>query len=90
MGEAHFSRRVTDNQIAHMLALLTQVAIAPERLEQKTPWRTRDTRDDYLLAYGVMYDLDFLVTGDKDLLTIGRFRQLDIVTPAEFLAATSR
>jgi uncharacterized protein len=87
--KAYFRRRVTDNQVARLLALLMQAGIVPERFEQESTWRTRDTRDDYLLAYGVMYDLDFLVTGNKDLLTIGRFRQLDIVTPAAFLAATS-
>jgi putative PIN family toxin of toxin-antitoxin system len=85
--KAYFRLRVTDTQVTQLLTLLMRVATVPERLEDQISLRTRDSRDDYLLAYAVMYDIDFLVTGDKDLLTIGRFRQLHIVTPAEFLVA---
>lgn len=48
------------------------------------PVVTRDRKDDYLLAYALLGAADYLVTGDKDLLSLGQMDQLRIVRPAEF------
>jgi len=46
----------------------------------------RDPKDNMLLDCALASKADFLVTGDKDLLDIGRFRQTRILSVAEFLA----
>ncbi|MGL4942451.1 MAG: putative toxin-antitoxin system toxin component, PIN family [Thermoguttaceae bacterium] len=44
----------------------------------------RDPKDDFLLALCKSGDADYLITGDKDLLAIGKFGETRIVTVAEF------
>jgi putative PIN family toxin of toxin-antitoxin system len=44
----------------------------------------RDPKDDFLLALAVNSSADYLVTGDKDLLNIGKIGQTAIVSIDEF------
>ena len=53
-----------------------------ERTEGATP----DPGDEMILECGVAAEAQLIVTGDKKhLLPLGRFREIDIITPAEFL-----
>ncbi|HUH34026.1 MAG TPA: putative toxin-antitoxin system toxin component, PIN family [Daejeonella sp.] len=45
----------------------------------------RGPKDDFLLALAKDGKADYLITGDKDLLSIGRFEQTSILTISEFL-----
>lgn len=45
----------------------------------------RDSKDDFLLALSKDGKANFLITGDKDLLSIARFRKTDIVTFKQFI-----
>lgn len=45
---------------------------------------SRDLKDDYLIAYGVVNEADYLITGDQDLLVLQRVGELEIGTPARF------
>lgn len=45
---------------------------------------SRDPDDDVVLATAVAGDCRCLVTGDKDLLVLKRFRKIPIMSPAEF------
>jgi len=60
---------------------LTEV-IAPQPLAQPV---CRDPDDDAVLALGIAANADFIVSGDKDLLTLKDFQGIPIVTPAEAL-----
>ncbi|MFN2378128.1 MAG: putative toxin-antitoxin system toxin component, PIN family [Candidatus Binatia bacterium] len=44
----------------------------------------RDPDDDQVLAAALADGCDCIVTGDKDLLVLERFRGIPIVTPTEF------
>ena len=46
---------------------------------------SRDPNDDYLLTFSKHYNLDYLVTGDKDLLVLKSYGQTQILTFAEFI-----
>ena len=46
----------------------------------------RDPNDDMILATAVAARADFLVTRDRDLLTLDRYGGIAIVTPEAFLA----
>jgi putative PIN family toxin of toxin-antitoxin system len=45
----------------------------------------RDSKDDFLLALSKDGKANFLITGDKDLLSIACFRKTDIVTFKQFI-----
>lgn len=45
----------------------------------------RDPKDDFLLALARDGKANYLITGDKDLLSIGKFEQTNILTITEFL-----
>lgn len=44
----------------------------------------RDPDDDAILCTAVAGNADCIVTGDNDLLIIGRFQGVDIISPSEF------
>gem|GEM_PF-4285745 len=45
----------------------------------------RDPDDDYLIAHGLMFDVDYIVTGDMAVRLLSQVGNLRIVTPAEFI-----
>lgn len=45
----------------------------------------RDPADDQVLETAVVGKCDFLITGDKDLLSLEKYSQIKIVTPAQFM-----
>jgi uncharacterized protein len=65
------------NEMAAMTELLPP-------LEEVTAY-SRDPKDDYLVEYGVVNEADFLITGDLDLLVLGRVGTLQIVKPSQFV-----
>ena len=50
---------------------------------------SRDADDDVVLATAVVAGADLIVTGDQDLLVVGRYEGIDIVSPREFLTRLS-
>ena len=46
----------------------------------------RDPADNQVLETAVVGKCDYLVTRDKDLLSVGNYNQVQIVTPHQFLA----
>lgn len=46
---------------------------------------TRDPKDDAVLACAVAGAADLIVSGDQDLLVLGRYRDIPIITPQQFL-----
>ncbi len=45
----------------------------------------RDPKDNPVLECAVVGKVDFIVTGDKDLLSLKSFRKIPIITPRKFL-----
>jgi len=45
----------------------------------------RDPKDNVVLECAVAGKADFIVTGDKDLLALKRFRKTSIISPRQFL-----
>ena len=46
---------------------------------------SRDPKDDYLVEYGFVNQVDYLITGDLDLLVLGRVGTLQIVKLSKFV-----
>ena len=51
----------------------------------KLPWEFKDVKDHFLLDLAVYSKADFLVTGDKKLLSLTLVGQCAVVSPTEFL-----
>jgi uncharacterized protein len=76
-----FKRQAEDVGRAVELLLARMTVVAPAPLESPV---CRDADDDQVLAAAVAGGCDCIVTGDKDLLVIGRYAEIDIVSPADF------
>src|SRR3989344_6262319 len=48
-------------------------------------FKLRDPADNQILETAVVGKCSWIITGDKDLLTIKKFEQIKIVTPNQFL-----
>jgi len=54
-------------------------------LKTNTKGKTRDEKDDFLLALAFDGNADYLVTGDKDLLVLGHFESTQMITLRYFM-----
>lgn len=82
----HLSRYITPDAVESLISLLRIIAdVAPEP-DDPIEIRTRDVKDDYLIAHTLRTGADYLVTGDKDLLEFEHDLGFEIVNPAEFVA----
>jgi len=50
----------------------------------------RDPKDDFILECATIVQADYIVTGDKDLLSLEHFGSTQIVTPHQFLDIAAR
>jgi putative PIN family toxin of toxin-antitoxin system len=53
---------------------------------QSLPGVTRDPKDDPVVACAVEGGAEFIVSGDRDLLVLGVYQGVRMMTPREFLA----
>lgn len=67
--------------------VVASLALLSDRIELSgVTWRaSRDPEDDSFLACAVQGQADVVVTGDKDLLTLGTFQGIRILTAQAFL-----
>lgn len=86
-SKPRLARRIPLRELELFKDLLTQFSEHITALEEPFPAVTRDRNDDYLLAYAQIAAADYLVTGDKDLLSLeGQLAGFKIVTPSQFAA----
>ena len=50
----------------------------------------RDPKDNKFLELAICGKADFIITGDDDLLDLDPFRELRIITPRDFLEASTQ
>lgn len=82
-NKRYFRERVPQELIANFIQQMTVLTDFVSPLEQ-IPAFSRDPDDDYLIAYGLLNDVDYLVTADLDLLVLKQVEQLKIVRPKAF------
>ncbi|EOZ97096.1 hypothetical protein A33Q_2014 [Indibacter alkaliphilus LW1] len=67
--------------------LLTQIETFGELIQVESKINEcRDPKDNFLLSLSVDGKADFLVTGDSDLLVLGKIEKTKIVSWAEFIS----
>ncbi len=78
-GKFGFTRKET-REVAALLRGKTEM-VEPVTLDQPV---CRDPDDDVVLATALAGACDCIITGDKDLLVLERFRQIPILAPGNF------
>ena len=84
-SKPYLAERILREEVEALFELLGQVAETMPTITEEIPPVSRDPKDDYLLAYGLVGGADYLVTGDEDLLTLGSVEEMTIVSPREFV-----
>lgn len=81
------SDRIPVKDLQEVVIILQEFGETIPRIDQPIPEMTRDPKDDYLLAYALIGDADYLVTGDKDLLVLrDTITEFLIINPRQFSA----
>ena len=88
--KSYLASRIRADQLDRLLERIRLLAIIPPSLELPNTSYVSDRKDDYLIAYGLLYNCEYLVTGDGVLLALKRLRGLTIVDPAEFWSIVER
>lgn len=68
---------------AILAALLATAEIAPGQVE--LPGVTRDPKDDAVVACAKEGQAGYIVSGDRDLLDLGYYEDIQVVTPQQFV-----
>ena len=85
-GKRRLVKRIPPEELTTFIAVLEEFGEEVGEISDPIPMVTRDPKDDYLLAYALVGEADYLVTGDKDLLELqGQITGLEILTPAQFI-----
>jgi uncharacterized protein len=82
---AYLSSRISPAGVAVLIDALHAIGTVPPPMDapQEHP-STRDADDDYLIGQALLHGVDYLITGDKDLLVLGQVENLSILSPAQF------
>jgi putative PIN family toxin of toxin-antitoxin system len=80
----HLIQRITEAKLTRFLQLLQSIAEPIPLVTEKIPKITRDPKDDYLIAYAVVGQADYLISGDKDLLVLEKLGSVTIVHSSQF------
>jgi len=85
-SKPYLAGRIATEDLMQLTSLLSELSEPIPTLTEPIPPLTRDPKDDYLIAYAVVCEADYLVTGDADLLALHQIGDLRIVSPREFVA----
>lgn len=81
------SSRIRETALVETVSMLRRhVEIVSSVARAGSQQISRDPDDDVVLLDAAFAEVDYLVTGDADLLTLDRFAAVRIVSPADFLA----
>jgi putative PIN family toxin of toxin-antitoxin system len=84
-NKPYLNARIQPEEFARLATILHGIGETVPRIESPIPAVTRDPKDDYLLAYAVVGEADYLITGDNDLLVLQQVVGVTICTPRDFI-----
>ena len=88
LARAKFDAYVSVADRQQFLRLLGRIAVTVPVLHRVRA--CRDPNDDKFLEVAVNGDAETIITGDADLVAMGTYRAISIVTPGTYLARTSK
>ena len=81
----YLADRIEPAEVEKLVDILAIISEPIPKIREPIPVVTRDPKDDYLLAYALVGQADYLVTGDEDLLVLSEVGNLSIISAQEFL-----
>jgi uncharacterized protein len=76
--------KISSSDISEITDIITEAASEILHKVSSTPRICRDPNDDMIIACAVDADVDYIVTGDEDLLTLKKFKNIIILNPRNF------
>lgn len=76
----------SQEEVNDLMDFLKQIGVLIEI--QSSVLLCRDPKDNYLLALAQDSEVDYLITGDRDLLTLDNFAGVIILTYQDFISTT--
>jgi len=83
MSRSKFSKYFTTSDTEHLLLLIRERSIFIEVISKVE--MCRDPKDNFLLSLCVDGNASHLITGDKDLLVLGKIGKTQIISIKEYL-----
>lgn len=74
----------------NFITAITTIGVIVLSITDPLPHISRDKNDDFLLAYAVSGEADYLVTGDSDLLVLQEVAGVQIIDPKRFLSLVNK
>jgi uncharacterized protein len=75
---------ITKKRLTQFVQSLSTISEEIPLISDPIPQITRDPKDDFLIAYAVLGEADYLISGDKDLLVLEAIHDVKIVDSGEF------
>ncbi|MBI2799086.1 MAG: putative toxin-antitoxin system toxin component, PIN family [Gammaproteobacteria bacterium] len=88
IGREHLVRRLAQQRMSVEQALAQYAEATISISPTMVPQITRDPDDDHVIACALAANVDFIVSGDSDLLDIGTYRGIRILTVSATLELT--
>ncbi len=85
LSKPYLEERIPHEALVKLSEILSSISETIPEIRNRIPAVTRDPKDDYLLAYALVGEADFLVSGDQDLLVLQKVKNCQIITPRDFL-----
>ncbi len=85
----YLAARISPVDFDDVLSALRKLSDFIPSITGTIPRVSRDRNDDYLLAHALRAGVDYLVTGDVDLLVLGSHGGVEIIGPAAFATRLS-
>jgi putative PIN family toxin of toxin-antitoxin system len=79
IGKIHLPKSIVQN-ITDYLKNIAELC-EPEQIDKSV---CRDKNDNKIIGAAVSGNVDFIITGDNDLLVLKKYRGIAIITPREF------
>lgn len=84
LNKRYFQDKISRTTLEETLTLLLSEGEPLDAMEEEYASYVQDRKDDYLVAYGLLYDVHYLVSGDDGFKGIDKIESLRIVRPVAF------
>lgn len=78
--------KLTSTDISEISAIVSEAASEIRHTLGAIPNICRDPNDDMIIACAVDASVDYIVTGDEDLLILKRYQDIVVINPRDFEA----
>ncbi|MBU4210076.1 putative toxin-antitoxin system toxin component, PIN family [Patescibacteria group bacterium] len=84
LSKKYLKNKIKKEEPEGFVRILLEIGEIIPTIKEEIPAVTRGPKDDYLLAYALVGEADFLVSGDKDLLVLKKVGGVKMVDVKEF------